>query len=294
MAVYKRTYKVYDGPRTPPRLRFLVLTRFSLGTLFQSRIFTGFVVLCMFPILVMAAQIYFVHSTAAQLLLNIHMDGLLKIDNRWFAGFLGMQAWLGFLIVAAAAPGMVTRDFANQALQLYLSRPLSRVEYTLGKLTVLALLLSLFTWIPGMLLFAMQASLAGNGWIWKNFYLTGSIFAACWLWIAVISLFALALSVWVRWRIAATGLIVGTIFLLPGFGEAMDAILRTNWGKLLNLSYVMRVIWASLFQLDENARRLIHADSIPLWSAWAAVITLCLFSLLLLNRRLKAREVERG
>ena len=292
MAVYKRSYKVYDGPRTAQGMRFSILTRFSLGALFQSRLFTGFVVLCLFPDLLAVGYIYLVHNaTVAQGLLSMHLNEFARIDNNRAFTFLGWQAALGFIIVAASAPGMMARDFANQSLQLYFSRPLSRVEYMLGKLAVLALLLSFFTWIPGLLLFGLQASLEGNGWGWKNFYLIGSILVSGWLWIAVVSLFAVALSVWVRWRIAATTLIVGSIFLLPGFGAAINAVMRTNWGSLLNLSYVMRIIWASLFRLDPNY---FGADKLPLWSAWASVLTVCAFSLMIINKRLKAREVENG
>jgi len=294
MAVYKRCYKIYDGPRTSESLRFTVLTRFSFRLLFQSRIFTAFVVLCMFPVLVAVGHIYFAHSQAAQMLLNIRMSGLTTIDNTWFAGFLTFQAWMGFLIVAAAAPGMVSRDFANQALQLYLSRPLSRTEYMMGKLSVLGLLLSFTTWIPGLLLFLLQASLEGNGWIRHNFYLVGSILLSSVLWIAVVSLFALALSVWVRWRVAATALIVASTFLLPGFGGIFDFVLDSHLGRLLDLGFVMRVIWGGLYRLSPDVREAMQLNEIPLWSAWASVLTLCGISLLLLNRRLKAREVVRG
>ena len=55
--------------------------------------------------------------------------------------FLGIQSWMGFVLTAWGAPGMITRDFANHAVQLYLSRPLSRTEYLLGKASVLAALL---------------------------------------------------------------------------------------------------------------------------------------------------------
>jgi ABC-type transport system involved in multi-copper enzyme maturation permease subunit len=274
-------------------MRFSVLTRFSLGMLFQSRIFTGFVALCMIPQLIGAAIIYFSHSSAAALIVGLNMQGT-QINNAWFASFLGVQAWLGFIIVAAAAPGMITRDFANQALQLYLSRPLSRAEYIAGKLSVLALLLSFFTWIPGLIFFGLQASLEGNGWGWKNLYLVGSIVVSGWLWIAVVSLFALALSVWVRWRIAATGLIFGSMFLLPAFGAVFNAVLGTNWGNLINLSYVMQIIWTSLYRIEPHFRRMMGADRLPVWSAWAAVIALCAFSLMVINQRLQAREVERG
>lgn len=292
MAVYKRSYKIYDGPSTSESLRFTVLTRFSFRLLFQSRIFTAFVVLCMFPVLFAVAYVYFAHSPAALALFKINGGAaFLTIDNTAFEGFLEVQAWIGFMIVAAAAPGMVSRDFANQALQLYLSRPLSRTEYILGKLSVLGLLLSFTTWIPGLLLFLLQASLEGNGWIWRNFYLTGSILLSSLLWIAVVSLFALALSVWVRWRVAATALIVASTFLLPGFGHIFDFVLDSHLGNLLSLSNVMEVIWSGLYRMGPGLGESLH---ISLWSAWGAVFTLCGISLLMLNKRLKAREVVRG
>ena len=294
MAVYKRTYKTYDGRLTPSWSRFSVVARYSFATLFKSRIFTACTVLCFFPLLIFTAQIYFVHNPLAQQLLDMRLGSFLKIDNRWFAQFLQVQAWLGFLLAAAATPGMVSKDFANQALQLYLSRPLSRVEYLLGKISVIAALLSSITWVPGLLLFALQAQLEGHGWIWSHFYLVGSIILSGWLWIAVISLLMLALSVWVKWRIAATGLILGVFFLLPGFAEAFNAIMRTEWGRLFNLPYVLNVIWQRIYRIDPQVLHLTHQDRVPLWSAWATVLMVCFMSAWLLNLRLKAREVERG
>lgn len=294
MAVYRRTYKTYDGRLTPDWARFLVIARYSSATLFKSRMFTAFTVLCFFPVLIAIAFIYFAHSGTAQMLLGAQFMSRVKVQNIWFANELMVQAWFGFILAAAAAPGLVTRDFANHALQLYLSRPLSRVEYLLGKIAVLAALLSCTTWIPGLLLFTLQASLEGHGWWWDNFYLLGSIILAGCLWIAVISLMTLALSIWVRWRIAATALIIGVFFLLPGFGEALNAILRTRSGLLLNLPYTLQVVWMRLFRIDPNILHRIGMDRIPLLSAWITVLSACLFSVFLLNTRLKAREVERA
>ena len=71
MAVYKRTYKAYHGPLTPAWSRFTVLSRYGLSTLFSSRPFTAYTVLCFLPFLAGLAYIYVVHSTAAQALLNV-------------------------------------------------------------------------------------------------------------------------------------------------------------------------------------------------------------------------------
>jgi ABC-2 type transport system permease protein len=292
MAVYRRTYKAYRGPLTPAWSRFTVLSRYGFSTLFESRPFTAFAVLCMVPFLFGLVFIYFVHSTAVQALLGLRFGKELAIDNYWFMGFLSVEAWLAFVLTAWAGPGMVSKDFANQSVQLYLSRPLSRAEYLLGKVSVLGVLLSCTTWIPALVLFGLHAQLQGNGWAWDNLWVAGSIVISGLLWIALISLLSMALSVWVKWRIAATALMIGTFFLLPGLGGVIDVILRTHWGNLLNFTYVMAVISANLFRIPSDQGP--HLNLIPLWSAWAALLSVCLISLWLLHRGLKAREAVRG
>jgi ABC-2 type transport system permease protein len=294
VAVYKRTYKVYDGPLTPTGSRFLVLSRYSAASLFESRFFTIFMMLCIVPLVIGALTIYFVHSTTAQLLLGMHLSSSDLINNIWFWGFLQSQVWLAFVMTVWVVPGMMNRDLANHALQLYLSRPLSRPEYLLGKVSAVILLLSVITWVPGLLLFGLQAQLEGHGWGGTHLWLMGAIFLGCLLWITVISLMAMALSVWVKWRIAASGLMFAVFFVLPGLGEAANTILHTQWGRLLSVPYVMTLIWTHLFRLPEHFIHGFHYAGVPLWSAWASVLSVCLICLMLLNRRLRAREVERG
>ena len=45
MAVHKRAYRPYEGPLTSERWRFLVLPRYGLLELFESRLLTVFCVL---------------------------------------------------------------------------------------------------------------------------------------------------------------------------------------------------------------------------------------------------------
>ncbi len=293
MAVYKRTYKAYQGRQTPIWSRFTVLARYGFANLFESRPFTAYAVLCMMPFVIGLVFIYFIHSSAVQALLNIRMGDAVQVNNNWFLNFLAAEAWMGFILTAWSAPGMISKDFANHSIQLYLSRPLSRAEYLLGKVSVLAVLLSCTTWIPALILFGLQAQLQGHGWGWKNLWMAGSIFVSGMLWIALISLLAMALAVWVRWRIAATALMFATFFLLPGFGFMLNAILRTRWGWLLNLPHTIFLVWGNLFRVPLRRMQPV-GEAIPLWSAWAALLVVCAFCIWVLNLRLKAREVERG
>jgi ABC-2 type transport system permease protein len=278
---------------TPSGSRFLVLSRYSIAPLFESRLFTGFTVICLLPLLIGAIVIYSVHSTTVQLLLGTHLKSGDIVNNIWFWVFLQIEGFLAFVMTLWAVPGIMIRDIANHALQLYLSRPLSRTEYLLGKISGVVLLLSAITWVPGLLLFALQAQLQGNGWGSEHLWLMGSIFLAGMIWISFLTLLAMALSVWVKWRLAASGLMFAVFLVLPALGGIINTILHTRSGLLLNISYVMALIWTHLFRLPAEFVRSFDYVGVTLWSAWASVLSMCLICLLLLNRRLQAREVER-
>jgi ABC-2 type transport system permease protein len=294
MAVYKRTYKAYHGQLTPAWSRFTVLSRYGLSTLFNSRPFTAYTVLCFLPFLVGLVYIYIVHSAAAQAVLGVGKTIPGTVNNVWFLSFLGVEVAMGFVLAAWSGPGMITGDFANHSVQLYLSRPISRTEYLFGKISVLAALLSATTWVPALVLFFVKAELQGHGWLWENLWMAGAILVACLIWIAVISLVSMAVAVWVKWRIAATALMLGIFFLLPALSAVLDAILRTQWGSLINITHMMSIVWAHLFRLQAIERHSSGFDVVPLWAAWASLLSLCTACFWLLDRKLRAREVERS
>jgi ABC-2 type transport system permease protein len=167
MAVYRRTYTSYSGALTPPWSRFLVLFRYSRKNLFRSKFQTGFFVLCFFYPLLSLIAIYLAHNLSF-LERYSGSNQLLTIDNKFFFVFITVQGVLAFMLTAFTGPGLISPDLANGALPLYFCRPFSRAEYVLGKASVLAILLSEITWVPGVILFAVQASLAGSSWTWNH------------------------------------------------------------------------------------------------------------------------------
>jgi hypothetical protein len=87
---------------------------------------------------------------------------------------------------------------------------------------------------------------------------------------------------------------LGIFFLLPALGTVLDAILRTQWGSLINFTHMITIVWAHLFRLKEIERRSSGFDVVPLWAAWASLLSLCAACFWLLDRKLRAREVERS
>jgi len=285
MAVYRRNYKPYAGGLTPAWSRFLVLFRYSRRNLFRSKFLTGLFVACFFYPIVCLVMIYLAHSAGFLKQLGLPSE-ILTIDNVFFFHLMSAQGAFAFLLTAFVGPGLISPDLANGALPLYFCRPFSRAEYVLGKSSVLVILLSEVTWVPGIILFVIQASFAGAAWTWSNLWIAVSFVISSLLWIAILALLAMALSAWVKWRIVAGALLLAVMFFGAGFAQAVNAVLRTHAGHFFNLGYLMSTVWNALFQIDSE-------QDIPVAEACIAIFVYCSACLALLLRKVRAYEVVR-
>jgi len=283
MAVYRRTYTSYSGPLTPAWSRSLVLFRYSRRKLFRSKLQTALFVLCFFYPLACLIMIYLAHNLSFLERFEAS-NQVIRIDNKFFFFFINVQGLLAFVLTAFTGPGLISPDIANGALPLYFCRPFSRAEYVAGKASVLAILLSQITWIPGLILFAVQASLAGSAWTWSHLWIAGSIVLSSLIWIAILSLLAMALSAWVKWRIVAGALLLAVLFFGAGFAQAINAVMHIQSGHFLNIVFLMGKVWTSLFRMENEG-------AISSGEAWIALLIYCLICLALLVRKVRAYEV---
>lgn len=285
MAVYKQTYKTYEGRHTAAWSRFLILMRFSYARLFQSKFLILFLSFCMFYPLVCAIYIYIYHNALVRAMLNLYdPDAMVPIHGQFFYVFSVIQGSLAYFLTIFIGPNQVAPDLANGALPLYLSRPFSRVQYVAGKMTVLLCLLSAVTWVPGLLLYFIQAGCEGWAWARAQVWLAGAIFMGLGIWIVILSLIALALSAWVKWKIAAGALIMAVFFTGAGFGATINLIMQTHYGGLIDLMQMMRTVWSDLYRYDTGTQ-------ITAAQAWTVLGMTCLICLGLLAKRVKAFEV---
>jgi ABC-2 type transport system permease protein len=300
MAVYKKTYRPYEGALTVSWKRFLVIPRYAFEDLHRSRFLTIFFLASFIYPLIAALIIYIEHNVDALKLLNVTSAArLIDIDSSFFMSFLGWQSMLALFLAAFIGPGQVSPDLANNALSLYLARPFSRAEYVLGKSSVLLVLMSLMTWVPGELLFALQGYLEGPDWMAQHSRIAAGLFLGAWVWILVLALLALALSAWVKWKPAAGGLLFGLFFVAAGFGGAINTVEGTKWGHLLNISNLIGTVWVQLFEGGQHFSeggaffRSVRGEEIPVWACWAALLALCLACLYMLARKIRGAEVVR-
>jgi ABC-2 type transport system permease protein len=300
MAVYKKTYRPYDGQLTSSLSRFLVIPRYAFEEMQKSRFLTIFFLASFIYPLVCALIIYVQHNVSALNLLGLqNANRLISINVTFFMSMLGWQSMLALFLASFTGPGQVSPDLANNALSLYLARPFSRVEYVLGKMTILVTLMSLMTWVPGLLLFGLEGYLEGWQWVKDNARLASGIFFGAWVWILLLALLALALSAWVKWKPAAGALMFGVFFVAGGFGATINAVQRTRWGHLFNISELIGSIWVQLFEGDNHITngavffRVIEGQELPLWCCWASLAVLALICLYMLARKIRGAEVVR-
>jgi ABC-2 type transport system permease protein len=309
MAVYEHLYGSYQGVSQTSLSRFLVIPRYALRDVFKSKLFTTIFILCFIYPLIATILVYLHHNVNALALLQINVRELLPIDASFFRTFLEVQGSFALILTVLVAPPLISRDLSNNALPLYLSRPISRTEYVLGKMAVIVFLLSLVTWIPGLLVFFFQASLSGFTWLMANLWMIPAIFVGSMAWIILLSLLALAVSSVVKWRVVASGALLGLFFVPGAFGAIINELFLTRSGHLISMWATMNSIWRGLFGLFERQTGSVSGrinspiydgqlvDIVmlepPLWVSWLVIALICTVCVGLLARKVRAYEVIR-
>ncbi len=300
MAVYKRTYRPYDGALTASWSRLFVIPRFAFEDLQKSRFLSLFYVGTFIYPVIAALIIYVQHNASALRLLNVESASkLISINSTFFLTLLGWQSMMALTLAAFVGPGQVSPDLTNNALSLYLARPFSRLEYVLGKMSVLVTLISLMTWIPGLLLFTLQSYLEGWNWAAANARIAFGIFVGAWIWIVLLTLLSLALSAWVKWKPAAGALLFVVYFVAAAMGATVNTVQRTNWGSLFNIGFLIGSIWGWLFEgVNRTSNGAVFfrapiAQRLPMWTCWLALGILLAICLWMLARRIRGAEVVR-
>jgi ABC-type transport system involved in multi-copper enzyme maturation permease subunit len=291
MSVYKNSYRAYTGPVTPLWMRIYVLARYGFAEAWSSKITVALFTLSLLPFIVFLVGIYLANNPIAQILVLKSVAHPLAVDASFFLTTLQIQSWIALVLTAWVAPRLISFDLADNALPILLSHPISRVGYVFGKFMAMFTSLSAVTWVPCLLLFVYQCYSAQQPWAMANLSIAFGLIVGAVIWIAFLSILGLALSSWVKWRIVATGVIFAAVFVPAGVGAIVSAVLRTQWGLLLNFPVTMSVLWQRLLGAPEFMR---SASSLPTPAIVTVLILASLLCVAMLNARIRAREVVRG
>src|SRR6185295_1908765 len=206
--------------------------------------------------------------------------------RRTFLGLL-LMAWLPFVFFVSVyvGAGLIANDRRANALQIYLSKPLTRAEYVLGKMAILMTFLLMVTWLPAMVLLLVQVSFAGSlTFLMSHLYLFPAITLLSFIEATMVSAAMLALSSLSNNSRFVAILYAGLIF----FSDALFGVLRAVTGE-------SRLSWVSfgnnLAQLGDAMFRLPLRYSTPWPVSLLIVVALVVASGLVLEKRVRGVEV---
>jgi ABC-2 type transport system permease protein len=250
-----------------------------VGLLAKNKRFIALMILSGIPFLVRAVMIY--ASTLAGR--NIP---LLRIDAKFFEDFLSQQMqFFGFFIAIFAGAGLIANDLKANALQIYLSKPITRQDYLLGKLGILVFFLALPTLVPGLLLFLIAILFKSDiGFVRELYWVPGSIVAY-----SAIIMFSFALIMLALSSLSKSSRFAGINFIAVFFFS------QILYGILSSILRTSRVAWVSLRNnLTQVGDLLFGRDPRYLSPGWVSILVLAVLacgSVWIIHRRIQAVEV---
>jgi ABC-2 type transport system permease protein len=277
MPIHDQGYRRYTGTRAPAGRAWSVIAKAGVRTLLARRAFIGLLLLAWIPFLVRAVQIY----AAA----NLPQAQFLAPDARMFRQFLDQQEVFLFFITVYAGSGLIANDRRANALQIYLSKPLTRLEYVFGKFAVLLTFLLLVTWVPAIMLLVIQVLFAGSfRFFVQNLFLLPAITIFSIVQATAVAIAMLALS-----SLSKSSRYVGVLYAgLIFFSQAIYGIVR---GITRDSAFAWLSVPLDLQQIGDVIFRLQPRFAMPAWSAFVVILLLFAASAAVLERRVRGVEV---
>jgi ABC-2 type transport system permease protein len=275
--IHDQGYRRYAGDRAPHGRAWTVIAAAGIRTLFSKKAFLGLLLISWFPFFARAIQIY----AAA----NLPGAEFLAPTPDMFRQFLDQQQPFLFFITVYVGAGLIANDRRANALQIYLSKPLSRAEYVFGKLAILMAFLLLVTLVPALVLLLVQIMFAGNfTFFLANMYLFPAITLFSLLQVLTFASAMLALS-----SLSKSSRYVGILYAaLIFFSQAI-------YGVLFGVTRDSRAAWISvannLTQVGDAIFRLPLRYETPLLISVIAILIVIGVSAAVLERRVRGVEV---
>jgi len=92
------------------------------------------------------------------------------VRETFYSRFLNVEARYLFLLLLVIGAGLIAKDVKFNALQIYLAKPITGLDYVVGKLGVLLFFLVMVTMVPGIILFLFQAILIGDSLYFRHYW----------------------------------------------------------------------------------------------------------------------------
>jgi ABC-2 type transport system permease protein len=276
MPIHDQGYRRYPGRRRPHGTAWWVIARQQMRAVLTQKRYLALLLVAWIPFVARVVQIY--------LAANFQQAAFLATSAQLFRSFLDQQGLFVFLLIVGAS-GAIADDRRANALQVYLSKPLTRVEYIAGKLFApLAFVLGV-TLLPAVLLLIVHVAFSGSlSFVIQNLYLLPAILLYS-IVLALLGTFTMvALSSLSKSRRFTALTFTGLFFFTSAMYIALQRITGSTLWALISPRDLLTVIGDAAFRIPGQR-------AVPLWAALLGVTAIIGLSVLVLERRIRGVEV---
>jgi ABC-2 type transport system permease protein len=276
MPIHDQGYRRYPGRRRPHGTAWWVIARQQMRAVLTQKRYLALLLVAWIPFVARVVQIY--------LAANFQQAAFLATSAQLFRSFLDQQGLFVFLLIVGAS-GAIADDRRANALQVYLSKPLTRVEYIAGKLFApLAFVLGV-TLLPAVLLLLVHVAFSGSlTFVVQNLYLLPAILLYS-IVLALLGTFTMvALSSLSKSRRFTALTFTGLFFFTSAMYIALQRITGSRLWALISPRDMLTVIGDAAFRIPGER-------ALPLWAALLGVTAIIGVSVLVLERRIRGVEV---
>jgi len=218
----------------------------------------------------------------------------LKLDGgaETYRNFFAYQGHIVMIILALAGAILIGNDLRFGSLPYYLSKPLSRWHYLLGKGLAVAVFINLITTIPAVILFVQWGVLDSWDYFYDSFDLLLGILGYGLVITVTLTLLLLATATWLRRTVPLIMTWTTLFFFCRLLSSALVDGLRFSprW-RLIDLWNSMSLIGSTCLGLEPHTFRPAHQ---PPWYEAAVVLGgVSLLCLIYLIQRIRAVEIVR-
>lgn len=283
-------YREWDGVPRPPWLAATAIVRVGLRLILRRWLFWLLIGLGLMHFLLYFAIVYVKATLSAQFADAGRFLDQYKLtgSGQAYADFMLGQASITALLLAFAGSTLIGGDYRQGGMVFYLSRRIDRWHYILGKLLTVAAIVTLITTLPALILYVQYGMLTNSlEYFTENPRILVGILGYGLVLAVVQSSLLFAIAAWVPRTVPLVMTWLGIFVLLPALGMALRQINGNRHWLLLGF-------WEDMHRLGRWCFGSFRDERPPTVTASALVLAgLCLVSLLLIVRRVRAVEVVR-
>jgi ABC-2 type transport system permease protein len=271
MPIFDQGYQHWQGRLTGHAWRWLTISRHGVRTHLRNRWVRLVVLFALFPALVLAAFLCIwglIEQKTNQALLQMlpFLPDAIKNAPREFRVpiwtlaydyFFQVEMFFIMILVVIVGPGLISQDLRFNALPLYFSKPLRRIDYFVGKLGVIGFYLGAVAVVPAVFAYVLGLGFSLDLGVVRD---TGGVLLGSIGYGVVIMLSAgtlmLAMSALSRNSLYVGAIWVGIWLISGAAGSILSETVRADWCPLASYTANLQRIGQALLGTDIAEKRI--------------------------------------